>query len=765
MHFFTTLSKKPYLLFVLLLLLAVIFGFSIANSASLETNLSEYMPKTHPAFIFSDEAEELFGIGDSILIVLEDPSGIYNANTIGTIDAMTNTLLTEFPAIADVSSLTTADNIKSDDGMLEIEPFYTGETDELALTKLKESVAANPMIHGRIVSKDGTATLLIVEPVANSDTKTLQQELQTWIASHEGPQTLRIAGRPVVEGSMAELGPKDMAIMFPLVIVTMIILLYALLRSVRDTILNMIIVLLGTLAAFGTMTLFNVPIYAVDTMIPVMLIAIGVAYGIHMHNAIHHLMLTDPNITGEELARKSLKQMIRPVIMTAVTTAIGFVSLMSSEVLPVRYFGLFSAIGVLTEMFLALLLFPATIHLLGKPTYRKKIDVRKDPAFAKHLNRLVNAHPIIIVLIAFVVLVVGIWGTSKVWIDTSFLANFEQDSPIVQTDHFVNTKFGGTSTLNVILSSDEPDRFKDPELLSIINRMQTALEEDPMVGNTLALTTFIKLMNQVMTEYEVGSHSIPDSQELISQYLLLYEFSGDPKALEQVIDYEYMTANLTVQLKSDSSAQLKSILEIIDSYQPYFDDASITVGFAGSGYKAFVFSELLLKGQIISLLISFIIIFLLLTLLFKNWWIGLIGTAPIAITAVVNFAVMGILNIPLSSATALISSIAVGIGVDYAIHFLEHYTNERLRSRSIAEATLDTLGNTGRAILFNALAVMGGFVILLFSVFPPNRQVGSLIVLNMGVSAVATLTVMVVLIHFLEKKGRFFTKKLQNIQS
>src|SRR5690554_5576227 len=126
---------------------------------------------------------------------------------------------------------------------------------------------------------------------------------------------------------------------------------------------------------------------------------------------------------------------------------------------------------------------------------------------------------------------------------------------------------------------------------------------------------------------------------------------------------------------------------------------------------------------------------------------------------------MGILNIPLSSATALISSIAVGIGVDYAIHFLEHYTNERLRSRSIAEATLDTLGNTGRAILFNALAVMGGFVILLFSVFPPNRQVGSLIVLNMGVSAVATLTVMVVLIHFLEKKGRFFTKKLQNIQS
>jgi len=267
-------------------------------------------------------------------------------------------------------------------------------------------------------------------------------------------------------------------------------------------------------------------------------------------------------------------------------------------------------------------------------------------------------------------------------------------------------------------------------------------------------------MNQVMEEHADASFSIPDSQELISQYLLLYEFSGDPETLEQVIDYTYSTANITIQLKSDSSAVLKDVLTTIDSYQKEFSKFGIEVGYAGSGYKTFVFSELLLEGQIISLIISFGIIFALLALLFHNVRIGIAGTVPIAITAIVNFGVMGLLNIPLSSATALITSIAVGIGVDYAIHFLDHYTLTRLEGKSLEEATMETLVYTGRAIVFNAIAVMGGFAILLFSVFPPNRQVGALIILNMATSAIATLTVLVVLIHRLDRSNHLFSKHI-----
>lgn len=761
MHFFTALAKRPLTLMLLLLALTIGFVFSIAQNADLETDLDEYMPKTHPAFVASDEAQELFGINDAILIVVEHPSGIYNQQTLEKIDAITTGLAEEFDAFSSVTSLTTADNIKSSDGFLEVEPFYTGNTSEEAIATMQAEVQANSMIYGRNVSKDGTATLIIAELTEDADSKALQEELKSWIVQWEGPERVLMAGRPVIEGSLAELGPKDMAIMFPLVIVTMIILLFLLLRSVRDTALNMVIVLFGTLLSFGLMTMLGVPIYAVDTMIPVMLIAIGVAYGIHMHNTIHHLMEEKPDITKQELAEQSLKLMIRPIIMTAITTAIGFVALMSSEVLPVRYFGLFAAIGVLGEMVLALLLFPASIHLLGKPVYRSAKKTLGKPAYSDHLKALVVGHPKLVTVVSLLVLLVGIWGTTKVWIDTSFLANFEEDSSIVQIDELVNEKFGGTSTLNIILSSDQVDRFKDPELLKTMDAMQQELEANPMVGNTLSLATFIKQMNQVMLEHEEGSHSIPDSQEMISQYLLLYEFSGDPESLTQVVDYEYTSANITVQLKSDSSAVLKQIIAVIDTYLPALEKQDVFLGYAGSGYKAFVFSELLLEGQIVSLIISFGIIILLLTLLFRSLRIGLIGTFPIAITAVVNFAVMGFLQIPLSSATALITSIAIGIGVDYAIHFLEHYTNARLSGASIEEATTETLAHTGRAIIFNAIAVMGGFAILLFSVFPPNRQVGALIVLNMATSALGTLTILVVAVQYLDRKHVFLPKHVK----
>ena len=277
MRFFSSFAKKPILILVVLVTLLSLFVFGIATNAKLVTDLNKYMPSTHPAFMASDEAEELFNIQDSILLVVEHPTSIYNTGTLEKIQRITEDLPRQFEEIAEgkVTSLATADNITSYDGDMEVQPFYTDvpTTDE-ELAALEASVKANSMINGRNVSFDSTATLIIAEIDPESDATSLQKRLLEYAKSWEGPERLYVAGRPIVEGSLAELGPKDMAIMFPLVILFMIILLYLLLRSVRDTTINMIIVLFGTLFAFGTKTLLGIPIYAVDTMIPVMLIAI-----------------------------------------------------------------------------------------------------------------------------------------------------------------------------------------------------------------------------------------------------------------------------------------------------------------------------------------------------------------------------------------------------------------------------------------------------------------------------------------------------------
>ncbi len=293
MNILKKITKHPVIVLLLIVLLSALFVVQIARTASLETDLDEYMPSQHPAFVASNEASEQFGITDAILIVLEHPESIYNPQTLEKV----RDISTELPEVFDeleeegITSLYHADNISGSDWGLEVSPFYEDipETQE-ELDTLREQVASNDMVYKRVVSEDETSTMIIFPLKDDVDTKTLQVELSDYMSAYEGPERIYVAGRPIVEGALASLGPADMARMFPIVMITMITLLYILLRSVRHTIINMVIVLLGTIASFGFMAVLGIPVYAVDTMIPVMLIAIGVAYGIHMHNTIMHLI-------------------------------------------------------------------------------------------------------------------------------------------------------------------------------------------------------------------------------------------------------------------------------------------------------------------------------------------------------------------------------------------------------------------------------------------------------------------------------------------
>ena len=161
-----------------------------------------------------------------------------------------------------------------------------------------------------------------------------------------------------------------------------------------------------------------------------------------------------------------------------------------------------------------------------------------------------------------------------------------------------------------------------------------------------------------------------------------------------------------------------------------------------------------------SIIISLGLILILLTLMFRSIKAGLIGSLPILITAVLSFGVMGLLNIPLSTTTALLSSIAIGIGIDYAIHFLQYYKQNLAHSRQKVTAIYKTMNQTGKAILFNAIVVISGFMVLLFSVFPPNRTLGALVSMNMFTSLLGTLTVMMILVF----SFNVFTRKKKTIR-
>jgi predicted RND superfamily exporter protein len=483
-------------------------------------------------------------------------------------------------------------------------------------------------------------------------------------------------------------------------------------------------------------------------MIPVMLIAIGVADGIHIYSHMRIYKSENPDTSISQLLKDSYRELWRPVVMTSVTTAIGFISLLTSEVYPIKYFGLFTAFGVMSAMVLSLVLLPAGITLFGFPKTKVKVVKENDEkkTFLSSLSYKVIENKYAIVISTVIILIISGYGITKVWIDSSFLKNFEEDSDIVKVDNFVNQHFGGTSTLNIILKGNKKDIFKEPKVLNLVNDLQKAASEDKMIGSSFALTDYMKRMNMVMHGDDRKYNTIPETKNAVAQYLLLYEMSGDPENLTKTVDYEYQNMNLVFQLKSDSSKTIKAAIKIIDKFRDDFKKLGIEIKYAGSGYKALVFTELILEGQIKSLVMSLIIVLILLTFIFKSLLIGMIGSVPIIITAAINFGIMGLLNIPLSSTTALLSSISVGIGIDYAIHFIERYKLYSAESNDKLETASKTMEHSGKAIIFNAFVVISGFLVLTVSVFPPNRELGALVSLNMFTSFLGTITIMLLLL-------------------
>ena len=748
------LLKYPKLVLISVLIVSIVFFMIMKKNSRMETNLDKYMPQQHPAFVYSNQAEEWFDIKDGIIIAIENKDGVYNYSTLKKVKALTKKLqkMKEIEK-NDVTSLYTADNIVGTEDGMDVKAFYRRvPKSEEELQELRRKVRDNEMVFGRLVSTDEIVTVIIARIGDDVFSQEFYHEILNLAKEFEGPENVYVAGRPIVEGTMAYLGPKDMKRMVPIVLLVIILVLYLVLRNAKSTLFTLLVVLFSTVWAFGLMALLNIPIYAVSTMIPVMLIAIGVADGIHLYSHLYMHLQENPEANRREAVMDMIREMWRPVVMTSVTTAVGFISLLTSQVYPIKYFGLFTAFGVMMAMVFSLVLIPAGILAFGLPHPKKKKEIEEVDEdvehFAYKFARFAIKHKMVIYFATIAIAAVSIFGITKVWINSSFLEKFEKDSDIVLTDKFINDHFGGTSTMNVVLEGEREDTFKSPEVMRLIMKMQKDVENTlPVVGSSFSLVDYLKRMNKVMHADSAKYDRIPGSSDLIAQYLLLYEMSGDPENLWQVVTEDYKKANITFQLKSDNSKALKSAIEIIEKYRADFEKDNVELNYAGSGYKALVFTDLILQGQISSLLISLVIIIVLLALMFKKFTIGLIGSVPIIITALISFGVMGLLDIPLSTTTALISSIAIGIGIDYAVHFIERYKIYATQTKDKARTIQLTMHHSGRAIIFNAIVVIAGFMVLLFSVFPPNRTLGALVSLNMFTSFLGTVTIMFVVLY------------------
>jgi len=801
----------PKLVIALVLLVTLAIGMQLA-SMQIETDTASFIPKDNPATLNNDRMKELFGTPDLVWVGIvrdqggqtnaaphvqnqssgsQQPGTIFQRDTLMLIQQLTEQIRL-LPGVVDqdVVSIATEDNIRGTADGMQVEPFMDAvPADAVGLQSLRRQIHDFDIYDGFIVAKDDSAAAILVkmEPESLLRQRGLDKFKVYASVQHLVDQVAKgrverfyVAGKPVLEATLGMYIAKDLGLMMPLVLLTLAVLLFFTYRSLRGVVIPLAVVLFSVIGAMGIMAFVGVPMYPTTTMVPVTLMAIGVADAIHLLGKYYELVvlnhelpdsgLSDSELSESKQARRSIvlatmQEMWRPVVLTSVTTAIGFLSFLSMGMVPLQMMGVFAAVGIIYAMIVSLTLVPAMLMVmpLSAPrTAMKKASMKNarqnlmpagqgDGVISRHLGQLglwVGEHVTATLFLTSSMLFFSAWAASSVYVDDAYVDNFKPGSPIVQADHMINKHFIGSYQYNLLLEGNTPETFYRPEVLKAVWAFQKEMEADnAIVGGSISIADYIRRMNQVMHENRPEMAKIPDSTNLIAQYLLLYSFSGAPDDFAEVVDSEYRRANIRLFLTKGQYVPYHKIEHDIHALAAkYFDPLDVKWSVAGNGHIAYVQTQMITDNLRFNIIVTVLAIFLAAWGMMRSFTAGIFVMTPVLAAVIFNFAFMGLTDTHIGWGSSMFTSIAICIGVDYAIHLIYKFKSEFSKSDTAIEALVRTLTTTGKTILFNAVVVIAGFMVLLASVMPPNQEMGMLVSAAMLSSFIATLTVLPALI-------------------
>ncbi|HPO49199.1 MAG TPA: MMPL family transporter, partial [Spirochaetota bacterium] len=469
----------------------------------------------------------------------------------------------------------------------------------------------------------------------------------------------------------------------------------------------------------------------------------------------------------------TLKRIGGAVLLAALTRIAGFGSLATSNIVPLREFGIFTAVGVLIAFIMAMTFIPSILLLRHKALKHKMVKVKDGNDQTKKLDFLTRTLLSIyrflvkgkfrIIVIFAIVLFIAVFGTLRIVVGNPMVNYFKNDTEIRQSDSFANKNFNGTVILDLIVKGENAGDLTRPEILKAIDNLQIYLEQKyPDIGNILSFTDLVKKMNEVMNVDEEGNYyeipydpkkyrceSMDELKQLIAQYLLL--FSGNT---EDYVDdsIEPSQTKIEIMLKNGDFNLIRKIKnEILDYSKKNFPEGYEVI-VSGNAELQVVVSELIVNSQITNIIFSLVAVFLILTIYFRSFIAGIFGVVTLAVPIFLNFGVMGFLGIRLDAGTAMVASVAIGIGIDYTIHFMNAYHHERKISSDLEVVTTRALTTSGKAIIFNAAAVALGFLVLVFSSFMPLVFFGGLVASTMVTASLSAMTLLPVMLNIFKPK-------------
>lgn len=753
---------------IILVVLSASFG---AMKLKFRGDYNIFFDENNPQLLAFEEIQGRFAKMDNLAIVISPKQGdIFNQETLSVIKTLTEQAWNT-PYSSRVDSLANYQHTEAVEDDLWVEGLIGDDFSYSAdqIDKVKRIALSEPLIVHSLVSAKGHVAVINITVQLPEKDKTQEVaevfEFVTQLVDEQQRENSQLhfykTGVVSMNYAFMASAQQDIMTLVPLMLIVVLLILTFMLGSFSGTLATLIVIIASVCTTIGLSGWVSLNLNIATVNIPTLILTLAVADCVHIIATMQLKM--KQGLEKSAAIHSSLKVNTLPVLITSVTTAIGFFMMNMSDSPVLRHFGTLAAFGVMVACILSLTLLPLLLALL--PLSARKESAVSSYDIMERIAHFVTRNHRFLLFTSIVIMVVTLSLIPSNRINDDSVKYFAKSSEFRQAVDFMQDNISGMGSISLAIDSAEENGVVSPNFIEFVEHFTLWLRAQPEVDHVASMSDTFKRLNMNMHGDDSTYYRLPENRELTAQYLLMYEMSL-PYGLDLNNQINIDKSALKLQVITDNLGS-DQMLDLERRIAQWFDN-NTSIGILGdSGYKltasspALMFAhigETNMRSMLISLPISLALISVLLVFALKSLKLGAISIVPTLMPALIGFGIWALLVGEINLGLSVVASLTLGIVVDDAVHFLAKYRLARIDGKSAEESVHYAFHTVGRALWVTTVVLIAGFLVLALSSFRLNSDMGKLSSMVIFIALVVDFFFLPALLLLIDKKGNKVTR-------
>ena len=758
--------SRIILRFRLVILLSVILLTVImlyqANSVKLSYQMAKILPKTSTEFKDYKNFKTKFGDNRNHIVI-----GVINPDlfTISQYNAWV-TLSNDLNEIVGVKKTTSIENLSllvKDTISKSFKATNWHNSDLTSQEEFDKSVAnllTQPFYKELFYNEKSQATLLLVS-ITHEILKTREREKLIRLIHKKGEEyaekqnlELHYSGLPYIRTVDSIQIRKEITLFIILALLITSIILFLFFRSIRATLISMLVVIIGVIWSFGSMSVLGYEISILMALVPPVIIVIGIPNCIFLLNKFHN------EFKGHQNKIKAISRIINKVgnitLLTNLSTASGFAAFILSKSQTLKEFGVIASMNIMLIFLFSLIIIPIALSYFPPPKRKhiQHLDKKWVNTSVTTLIKLVQYKRMHIYIVTIAVVILGIFGIFKIKTTGNLTDDLSKTGVLYKDIKFFEHNFVGVMPCEVLVDTKKKNGLMRLSVMKKIEQLQLVLDSFPEFSRAVSIVDFAKYAKQAFYNGETNFYTLPNSQEKGWIFPYTTNLQSDKVLSENIFtDSLNQVARISMRMADISTPKLDSIMDILQpKIDKIFDGEKYNVTVTGSSIVFLNGTKYLVRTLFTSLFLVIILIAIFMAWMFNSFRMVVVSLIPNLIPLLLTAAIMGYFSIAIKPSTILVFSIAFGISVDDTIHFLAKYRQELIvRKWNIKKSVIAALKETGVSMIYTSVVLFCGFFIFIASEFGGTVALGLLVSITLLIAMLSNLLLLPALLLTLEK--------------